>query len=169
MQMPRQYLLKLVRKVAATGCWEWLGPVDAYGFGRIYDGDREHKAHKVFYEKWKGELPAAAYLHHYLPQGLCIGRLCCNPEHQVVVCHRRDGRIDPPRLKPVSRGKEPKPGPESESIGPDIRRCPQGHPLTPDNIVVEKRKGHPKIRCRICRRKSWRKNSARRSAAGLHT
>ncbi len=166
MEIPRQYLLKLVRKVDSTGCWEWLGPVDAYGFGRMYSGDREYKAHKVFYETRKGELPAAAYLHH-LPQGLCIGRLCCNPEHQVVGCDRRGGKIGPPHPKPVSRGKEPEP--VCEFIDPDVRRCPLGHPLTPGNIVVENRKGHPKIRCRICRRASWRKNSARRSAAGLHT
>jgi hypothetical protein len=29
--------------------------------------------------------------------------------------------------------------------------------MTPENTVVEQRKGHPKTRCRTCRQQSWRK------------
>lgn len=46
-------------------------------------------------------------------------------------------------------------------LGPKKRRCQKGHLIAIENIVVENRKGHPKIHCRICRRKCVRIQHAR--------
>jgi hypothetical protein len=57
-----------------------------------------------------------------------------------------------------------------KQLGPNGKTCPKGHLITLEsNIVIEHRKGRPKVRCRICRKESWRKNSARRAKLGLHT
>ena len=64
MHYSRKDLLARIKKVAKTGCWEFQGPRDAYGFGRMYSGNKEFKAHKVFYETWNGELSPGNYLHH---------------------------------------------------------------------------------------------------------
>jgi len=34
--------------------------------------------------------------------------------------------------------------------------CKQGHLLTPDNVVIENRKGRQFKRCRICRCEAWK-------------
>lgn len=154
MEYPRNELLKLIRKVPETGCWEFLGKRDAYGFGRMYSQNKEFKAHKVFYESWVGVLPEDRFLHHERPADKCIGNACCNPEHMTVSNRRK--------------GQEPARSGQAKNNVP-VKVCPKGHVMTPDNIVIEHRQGKPKQRCRTCRQESWRKNSARRNKEGLHT
>jgi len=138
-------LLSLIRVLPKTDCWEFRGARDAYGYGRIYSENKELKAHRYFYEQCESPLAPGAYLQHFLPQERCIGHACCNPAHLRI-------------------SSSPKAAPPLQ-----IKRCPKGHPMTPENTVIEKRKGHPKARCRKCRQESWRRNSARRSAMGKHT
>lgn len=138
-------LLTLIRVLPTTGCWEFMGSRDAYGYGRMYTGNKELKAHRYFYELCESPVPPGTYLQHRLPPEKCIGHACCNPAHLIV-------------------SNSPKAVPSKE-----IKTCPKGHLMTPENTVVEQRKGHPKARCRKCRQESWRKNSARRSAMGKHT
>jgi lipopolysaccharide transport system ATP-binding protein len=54
-------------------------------------------------------------------------------------------------------------------LGKRGRKCSKGHVVNLGNMVIERRQGKLKVRCRICRRVSWRKNSARRARLGLHT
>ena len=140
----------MVKIHSDTDCWEFQGKLDKSGFGRIFADDKEYKAHRVFYEEWVETLSEFQYLHHLLPPEKCIGNRCCNPSHMSWDNVRT---FTPYSAPPPTSG----------------RLCPKGHIMTPDNIVTEKRRGHSKERCRICRQESWRKNSARRSAAGLHT
>jgi hypothetical protein len=44
-------------------------------------------------------------------------------------------------------------GPVVETV---LTTCKAGHLLTPDNVVIENRKGRRFERCRICRREAWR-------------
>jgi hypothetical protein len=128
-----------------TGCWEFTGSKDAYGYGRMFRHNKELKAHRFFYELCGSTVPRGAYLQHHLPPEKCIGHACCNPAHLRL--------SNSPKAVPA----------------PQVKRCPKGHPMTPENTVIESRKGHPKARCRKCRQESWRKNSARRTAMGKHT
>jgi hypothetical protein len=34
---------------------------------------------------------------------------------------------------------------------PPPMKCKNGHPMPPQNTVIENRNGHPKTRCRTCR------------------
>lgn len=104
--------------------------------------NKELKAHRYFYERCESSVVPGAYLQHYLPPDKCIGHACCYPAHLRI-------------------SSSPKAAPPLQ-----IKRCPKGHPMTPENTVIEKRKGRPKPRCRKCRQESWRRNSARRSAMG---
>lgn len=138
-------LLSLIRVLPKTDCWEFKGARDAYGYGRIYSENKELKAHRYFYEHCESPVAPGAYLQHYLPPEKCIGHACCNPAHLRI-------------------SNSPKAAPPSK-----VKWCPKGHSMNPENTVIERRKGHPKARCRKCRRESWRRNSARRSAMGKHT
>jgi hypothetical protein len=145
MEFTVKQLLNQVQVLPDTGCWEFTGTRDANGYGRMYSGNKELKAHRVFYEICEGPIPDGMFLQHHLPAGHCVGHACCNPDHLRV-------SNSPKASPPVQR-----------------KTCPKGHPMTPDNTVTEQRNGHPKARCRTCRQESWRKNSARRSAIGLHS
>jgi hypothetical protein len=82
MEFTVKQLLKQV--LPDTECWEFRGPRNADGYGRMYSGDKELKAHRVFYEACEGPIPDGMYLQHHLPAGQCIGHACCNPDHQRV-------------------------------------------------------------------------------------
>lgn len=61
-----------------TGCWIWLRAI-AYargGYGISYDGQKPRDAHRVFYERHKGPIPAGWHLHH-----MCHNPPCVNPNH----------------------------------------------------------------------------------------
>ena len=151
MNFTRQQLIAMIKIRPDTDCWEFQGSVDKNGFGRIFADNKEYKAHRVFYEEWVEKLIEFHYLHHRLPPEKCIGKKCCNPSHM---------------LWDNVRTFTPPPAP----LPPEgLRLCSKGHLMAPDNIVVEHRKGHPKVRCRRCRQASWRKNSARCAAEGKHT
>jgi hypothetical protein len=153
MEFTVKQLINQVQVLPDTGCWEFRGTRDSYGYGRMYSGDKELKAHRVFYEACEGPVPAGMYLQHHLPAGQCIGQACCNPDHLLVT-------NSPKAAPPVQVTSTPP---------VQFKTCPKGHPMTPENTVIEKRNGHPKARCRTCRQESWRKNSAQRSAKGLHS
>jgi len=153
MEFTVKQLLNQVLVLPDTECWEFRGPRNADGYGRMYSGDKELKAHRVFYEACEEPIPDGMYLQHNLPAGQCIGHACCNPDHQRV--------SNSPKAAPRVQVTAAPPA--------QFKTCPKGHPMTPENTVTEQRNGHPKARCRNCRQESWRKNSARRSAMGLHS
>ena len=161
MAFTMKQLISLVQVLPDTGCWEFRGTRDSYGYGRMYSGDKELKAHRVFYEACEGPVPAGMYLQHRLPAGKCIGQACCNPDHLLVT--------NSPKASPAFQLTSAPAVQVTAAPQVQFKTCPKGHPMTPENTVTEQRNGHPKARCRTCRQESWRKNSALRSAKGLHT
>lgn len=59
-----------------TDCWEWYGSCDSWGYGQVYVNGRGIKAHRYYYEKCNGPIPASKQLDH-----LCRNRRCVNPKH----------------------------------------------------------------------------------------
>lgn len=87
------------------GCWVWNHGTGTKGYGKI-GGEY---AHRVFYRRYKGEIPDGMVIDH-----LCANRLCVNPCHLEPVSdaenkHRcndmRLGRRSP--LYPICSIKQP--------------------------------------------------------------
>jgi hypothetical protein len=94
--------------VPEAGCWLWLGPRDAGGYGVIKKrGAKIGAAHRLFYQVHKGPIPDGLFVCHK-----CDTPLCVNPDHLFLGTHaenmadmvrkgrhRHGGsrRLDPPK------------------------------------------------------------------------
>lgn len=62
--------------VVDGGCWEWAGRRDDRGYGQLGIQGRSFRAHRVFFERFKGPIPEGlCVLHH------CDNPPCVNPDH----------------------------------------------------------------------------------------
>lgn len=72
---------------AVSGCWEWQKYIDRNGYARVYDptrakGTRTQWAHRVYYERAKGQIPDRHEIDH-----VCQNTRCVNPDHLEAVTH----------------------------------------------------------------------------------
>lgn len=72
---------------SATGCWLWDGHILASGYGQYKDRGRTFQAHRWFWERVHGSVPAGLELDH-----LCRVRACVNPAHLEAVTHTENCR-----------------------------------------------------------------------------
>lgn len=96
----------------SKGCWLWMRYRNALGYGRFWiPPDRLILAHRWFYEKYVGPIPADSEIDH-----LCRVPACVNPAHLEAVSHSTN----------VYRGK-------------NNRRnvCHRGHELVPPNLKFQ--------------------------------
>jgi hypothetical protein len=109
-----------------TGCFEWSGYIDKYGYPQASMGDKPVRIHRKVYEHFKGPVPEGRVIDH-----LCRNRKCCNPGHL------RAATISENALNSDMVGKH------------ELRKthCPQGHSYSGDNLLIHK---DGKRRCRVC-------------------
>ena len=94
---PVRYIKGHIRRVGVeqytidpkTGCWNWSLGTKHGGYSHMRDGGKNTAAHRIFYERFKGPIPAGLQIDH-----LCRNRLCVNPDHLEAVTaeinqHRR--------------------------------------------------------------------------------
>lgn len=60
-----------------NGCWDWNGtPMQIWGYGRIKINGRPHKAHRLSYQLFVGDIPDGMLVCHK-----CDRPICVNPDH----------------------------------------------------------------------------------------
>lgn len=68
---------EVVRRPELGPCWEWLGPVNPDGYGKLANSDGQIVgAHRLAYTEWVGPLDADTYACHK-----CDNPPCINPAH----------------------------------------------------------------------------------------
>lgn len=114
-----------------TGCWEWSGGKFNTGYAKFTVADRRRVAHEILWEMWYGPKPLGKVLDH-----LCRVRHCVNPAHLELVTHREN------TLRGVG----------ATARNATKERCPRGHLLVGENLILENNGVNGARRCRICRR-----------------
>jgi len=133
--MKTEVIERFIRKFRITEtCWEWEAGKDRNGYGRFGIERKNRLAHRICYELLIGKIPDTLGLDH-----LCRNPSCVNPAHLEPVTHREN----------VLRGFG------ASAINAKKTHCPQGHPLSGDNLFVERYGGR---RCRLCKNKSRMNN-----------
>lgn len=111
--------------VRGSGCWLWVGTLDADGYGQACMKHGEHlKAHRIAYEVWVGPIPEGLTIDHVKARG-CTARNCVNPSHLEAVTNTEN----------VLRGNSP------PAVNARKTHCAKGHPLVA--------RGYGRY-CRVC-------------------
>lgn len=120
-----------------TECWRWRGATTKAGYGLVTWDRANHYTHRLFYEAFRGAIPAGLVIDH-----LCRVPACCNPAHMEAV----------PMLENTLRGNLIA---VTRARHAAKQWCKRGHPLFGDNIFID---GNGARVCRTC----LRMRSARR-------
>ena len=121
-------------------CWEWTG-WRTLGYGQFGIHGKVRGAHRISYEWHVGPIP----------DGMEIDHLCRNP-----------GCVNPAHLEPVTDREN------KRRVAEQRTHCPQGHPYSGDNLVIERmfRRGRVSLsrKCRTCVRATAKRGYHRRKA-----
>jgi hypothetical protein len=115
-------LKMLIQKGGDAGCWIWLGNINNFGYGRIY----QRAAHRVVYEALVGPIPENQILHH-----TCEVKACVNPRHMHLTT-----RAEHLTIHDTTHKRTPK------------THCKRGHAY--DDVNTYHWNGNRK--CRACKR-----------------
>ncbi len=98
-------------------CWLYAGAINSDGYGIVFDGKKQLRAHRVMYEHLNGEIPDGMYSDH-----LCRVRACINPIHIELVDN----------ITNIMRGDAP------SAQNARKTHCNKGHEFTKETMHVRK-------------------------------
>lgn len=111
--------------VDSNGCWVWLLSKNKQGYGKLSIKDQPVRAHRYYYEQYKGEIPTGLVVDH-----ICRNTSCVNPDHLEAVTYKEN----------VLRGDSP------PSKNAKKTHCKWGHAFVAENLV----KGVGSRKCLAC-------------------
>lgn len=131
-----------------TGCWEWDGPRDRRGYGRLGWQGKTRFSHRLVYEALRGPIPEGLEIDH-----LCRNTGCCNPTHLEAVTHAEN----------VRRGEAAEAVRATWArLWADRAQCGNGHDLAEHGVrETTNPKGYTVRECVACRREITRRYRAR--------
>lgn len=136
-----------------NGCIEWLGYLDADGYGRYYANyPNTVYVHRIAFERTKGSIPEGMQVDH-----ICFNRKCLNPDHLQLLTASENARRISPEGRLAWRLAQ-------ERRRQDVTHCQRGHEFSADNTKVDRRGQRS---CKTCARRAEQKRQARRDAAAL--
>jgi hypothetical protein len=68
-------IISKFKRIESSGCWEWQGYINNYGYGAFQHNGKHYMAHRYMYEKYIGEIGSLNVLHK------CDNPKCANPAH----------------------------------------------------------------------------------------
>ena len=119
-------------QIVESGCWEWQGRLDRYGYGRFSFSKIDRRAHRISYEEFVGPIPEGLVLDH-----LCRNRRCINPEH----------------LEPVTNAENMRRSAVIQT------HCKRGHEFTAENTYLHRNMRHCRACTRIRQSKAYREGA----------
>lgn len=125
----------------ASGCWEWLGYINKYGYGSFWYRGRMRGAHRSYYEILNGPIAAGMEIDH-----LCRNTRCVNPAHLEAVTKLENIRrvpesVSAKRVAAMNEGQKSK------------THCPRWHEYAGNNLrVYVTKSGGERRSCRTCHR-----------------
>lgn len=72
-------LWRQIVKDPITGCWNWTGASNRYGYGRMSVFGKRTLTHRLSWEYHYGPIPSGMNILHK-----CDNPACCNPEHLFI-------------------------------------------------------------------------------------
>ena len=102
--------------VTSTGCIEWTGAHNEYGYGILRVNRRNIRAHRATWELTNGPIPKGMVICHK-----CDNPPCCNVDHLFL------GTLGDNSRDMASKGR---------GYWQQKTHCPQGHPYDEVNTVV---------------------------------
>lgn len=72
---------KRYKVIPDSGCWEWIGSIDSYGYGYFSPKENtQYLGHRYSYHLKYGDIPVGLVVNHK-----CSNKLCVNPEHLEAI------------------------------------------------------------------------------------
>lgn len=117
-----------------SGCWNFLGRLDAAGYGRMNCDGRNVLAHRAMFAWLVQPIERGRGRHVLVLDHLCRNRRCCNPAHLDLVTDRVN----------FERSNS------AASINLRKTHCIRGHQLPAPTVIATT--GKRMRQCRVCKR-----------------
>ena len=102
--MENQIIKRLYAKIVCdikTQCWNWTGPLNEHGYGRISMNSKNTYIHRIMYQYFYGDIPEDKPLVLHT----CDNPKCCNPKH-LYAGTQKDNAQDRVKRNPDSWSKK---------------------------------------------------------------